>query len=236
MYCSQRRGLLTDRQNITLGNNYSWAPHNYAKLPFSVLINILFFQLKLIPRHQHLWASIWNCMQEQSDTLALSFDECPLSYHHCREECIHRWFNHNLSACLEASCSTIIFKCCRPSAQKETLLLINTSTMMTGLSLRNLHQCLAMWDTLYTSYYLHFCATWTKQRCSKSRSYSRRHFAIWVQQDSWRPILPSLFSTSWPISLIWSTHLPCTRHLVPGGWGTHITLCFSDVFLPLLCF
>lgn len=50
-------------------------------------------------------------------------DKCPQCYHHCHQQCCHHcWFNHSLSMCpapLEALCSMLIIKCCRPSAQKE---------------------------------------------------------------------------------------------------------------------
>lgn len=75
----------------------------------------------------------------------LSFDECPRSYRRCREQCFHpRWFNHSLSMCLFRD--DLLSVC-----TDGRLLLINTSTAMTGLSVRSARRCLGVWHVLFTS-------------------------------------------------------------------------------------
>lgn len=50
--------------------------------------------------HQHLWASICECMRRAVSSTGPVFAKCPQRYHHCCQQCCQRrWFNHRLSMC-----------------------------------------------------------------------------------------------------------------------------------------
>lgn len=75
---------------------------------------------------------------------APSFDECPPHYHHCRQQCcLCYWFNHRLSARPHPAGSLmLIVKCLRSVRTEGRLPSINMSAAMTGLSLRDVRECL----------------------------------------------------------------------------------------------
>lgn len=105
MYHSQRNGLLTDRQTIILGSNYSWVLWCSVLGDHSVwwemfLFLFCFFKLKLfssISIYERLLEIVCGGVKA---TTTLPVDKCPQCYHHCRQQCCHcYWFNQKLSMC-----------------------------------------------------------------------------------------------------------------------------------------
>lgn len=92
---------MTDRQNITLGNNYSWALAEFCmRWPLDFMRNAAFLAAEINFPHQHPWASICDCVQRWYVALILPFDKCPQCCHHCHQQCcLGCWFNHSLSMC-----------------------------------------------------------------------------------------------------------------------------------------
>lgn len=151
---------MTDRQNITLGNNYSWALQNFrVRWPLRLMINASFLaEINFL--HQHPWTSICECVQWRRATPALPFDECPRRYRRCRQQCGRCcWFNHRLSLCVRTAGSFVFRADHRASravrTQKEGYSWSICQRAMTGSSLRNVRAVrprLCMWDVcLYKS-------------------------------------------------------------------------------------